>query len=145
MAVNANAKERWQVAVAGEARDLSPYGWAAAAEGFVEYCTELDGRRIGYVDSPAYRFADGGGRWHDFGPLATDGAVALLFEAPGRLRLIPLAEATAVSLTLPASARLEPVDAAGTPITTPAVQPQRDGERVKLPVAGVEAWLIETP
>ena len=145
VAVNTNAQERWQVEIGGDRRDLSPYGWAAAAEGFVEYCTEVDGRRIGYVDSPAYRFADGGGRWHDFGPLATDGAVALLFEAPGRMRLIPLAQVTSVSLTLPATARLEPIDAAGARIDGAAAQPQRNSERVTLPTAGIEAWLISEP
>jgi len=145
VAVNAHRAERWQVELGGTSYDLSPFGWAAVGDAFVEYCTEIDGRRIGFVDSPAYRFADGGGRWRDFGAIATDGAVAWVHEEAGRSRLIPLAEVTRVRLALPADCRIEPLDAEGAPVTGDGVQPRREGDGVILNSAGVDAWAISSP
>jgi hypothetical protein len=145
VAVNGNRSQRWQVEVGGPSYDLSPFGWAAVGEGFREYCTEVDGRRLGFVDSPAYRFADGGGRWQEFGEIATDGAVAWLFEGPGRGRLIPLAEVTSVRVALPANAQVEPLDAADQPLTDDGIRPRREGDHVTLPAAGVEAWRVTQP
>lgn len=142
VAVNGNRTEPWRVDVGGRTCDLSPFGWAAAADGFEEFCTERDGRRIGFVHSPAYRFADGGGRWEDFGDLATDGAVAWLFEADGRQRLIPLAQVTSVRVRLPAGANILALDAAGSPMADPGTAPRREGEWVTLQAGGVDAWVI---
>ena len=140
VAVNYNATERWQVELGGNGYDLSPFAWAAVADAFKESCTEQDGRRIGFVDSPAYLFADGGGKLRDFGPIATDGAVVVLRDDPQRLRLIPLADATTVSLDIAPGARVQAYDANDQPLAVEAVA--REGGRATLPLQGVDYWLI---
>ncbi len=140
VAVNYNPKQRWTVEVGGQRYDLSGYGWAAAGDGFVEFCTEQDGRRIGYVDSPVYRFADGGGKRHDFGPIATDGAVVIRKDDSRGLRLIPLVEATTVSLDAAGSPSIVAYDEADRPIERTDVR--WDGHRVTLGLKGVDYFII---
>jgi hypothetical protein len=108
-AVNYDPAATWEVEVGGVTYALQGYAWAAAGPGgFVEYCTERDGRRIGYVGCDAYTFADGGGALHDFGPIETDGAVVLRKDTG---KLIPLAGATQVALALPEGTVVEGFDA----------------------------------
>lgn len=141
VAVNYNPDKPWKVTVGGKARDLQGYAWAAAGPGFEELCTVINGRRIGFVDSPAYLFADGGGKWEDFGPIASDGAVALVRDEPEGLRLIPLADVTAVSVDLPAGSRLDAYDRQDRLIGPAATEP--DGARMKVTVAdGVDYYRV---
>ena len=106
----------------------------------MEFCTEQDGRRVGFVDSPAYLYADGGGTLQDFGPIATDGAVVLMREGPQRGQLIQLEAATQVTLDVPQDAPLRAFDAKDQPLDLrPAA---RQGNRVTLPLAGVDYWVI---
>jgi len=153
VAVNCNPTARWTVELGGRTYDLSSYGWAAVAgNDFVEYCTETPpappsqggetkGRRIGYVDSPIYRFADGGGKLHDFGPLATDGAVVLRKDDPRGLKIIPLAQVTTVTLDLPQEATIEAFNAADEPLGP--VEVKREGNRVTFaPPPEAEYFLV---
>jgi len=142
VAVNYNAKERWTTEVAGKKYDLSSFGWATASgNDFVEYCTELEGRRIGYVDSPVYRFADAGGRLHDFGPVATDGTVAIRKDDPRGNKIIPIAQVTTISLEAPEGACVQAYDA--TDKTLGDVPCIREGKRLKLtPVKDAEYYLV---
>jgi len=162
VAVNYNAKERWTVKVAGKTYDLSSYGWAAAApDGFVEYCTEVDSRRISYVDSPVYRYADASGKLYDFGPIATDGALVIKKNDPRGLKLIPLVQATdaskydywpgasspisygvtTVSLDAPDGTRIEAFDAADKLLGT--IKTKREGKRLAFrPVPQAEYYII---
>ena len=142
VAVNYNRTERWQVEVGGPEYDLSPAGWAAAADGFVEYCTEIDGRRLGYVDSPVYRYADAGGKLHDFGPIATDGTVVLRKDQSGGRKLLVLDRTKTVSLDLPEGTRVEAYDEADRRM--PPVATAREGGRVMLSAEGVDYFVLTT-
>ncbi len=111
---NCNPTARWQVEVAGKPRDLSPDSWAAAmGDEFEEYCTEVDGVRIGYVRSPAYLLGDGGGKWHDFGTIATDGAVAVLADDGGGREVIPFTPASRIAIATDGAVRVEALDEPG--------------------------------
>ncbi|MBI3922129.1 MAG: hypothetical protein HY318_11980, partial [Armatimonadetes bacterium] len=131
VAVNCNSKDRWTAKLKGMEYELSGYSWAAAGpRGFVEYCTEVDGRRVGYVDSPFYRFADGGGKVFDFGPVATDGAVVVRKDDARGLKIIPIAQVTALTLGLPPGARIEAFDVADKSLGN--VDTKREGRRTKI-------------
>jgi hypothetical protein len=143
VAVNYNPGKPWKVTLLGRERDLQGYAWAASAPGFEEFCTVVEGRRIGYVDSPAYLYCDGGGQWQDFGPIASDGAVALVRNEPQGLRLIPLADVTAISVELPAGAVLEAYDNQDRPLGLAETAP--DGARTRVTVAaGVDYYRVVT-
>lgn len=142
VAVNCNPTDRWAVELGGRTYDLASYSWAATCgEEFVEYCTDADGQRIGYVDSPVYRFADGGGQWYNFGPLATDGAVALRKDDPRGLKIIPLAQVTTVTLDVPQEATIEAFNA--TDEALGPVEVKREGNRVTFaPRPEAEYYLV---
>ncbi|HQK94333.1 MAG TPA: hypothetical protein PLD23_12550 [Armatimonadota bacterium] len=111
---NCNPTSRWPVEVGGQRRDLSPDSWAAVlGDEFEEYCTEVDGVRIGYVRSPAYLFADGGGTWHDFAALATDGAVAVLADAGCGREVVPFTAASRIIVATDGPVRVEALDESG--------------------------------
>ena len=85
--VNRSDAEKWEVP-AGQGIVLTPSSWAATGpDGFLTYCTEAEGRRIGFVRDDALRFADGGGKEHDFGGLVTAGMVVVR-GAPGAAEVI---------------------------------------------------------
>lgn len=97
--VNYHPRDRWQVQVGGTDYDLGPYAWVARdPSGFLEYSTDVEGRRVNFVQSPEFLFADAGGKLHDFGPVATDGEVVLKNEGPTGKRLIAIVPGTRLSL-----------------------------------------------
>ncbi len=142
VAVNYNAGQRWSTTVGGKPYDLSSYGWAAiGGDGFVEYCTELDGRRIGFVDSPVYCFADAGGKRYEFGRLGCDGMVVIRKDDPRGNKIIPITSAGSISLEAPEGANLEAYDATDRP--RGRVQAKREGTRLMfIPVKDAEYYLL---
>jgi hypothetical protein len=110
VAVNCNPTSRWKATVGGKAYDLSTDAWAAAqGDDFEEFCTEIDGRRVGFVRSPEYMLADSGGRWYDFGLVATDGAVAIrrVHRAKHAYEVLVIAPATAIEVPADLGTRAE--------------------------------------
>jgi hypothetical protein len=78
MEVHANGsfEHDWDVAVGGVRYHLPPTGYVAAlGDEFLEYSAEVGGRRVDFVRSPAYTYADGRGRAHRFPGVRTDGGV----------------------------------------------------------------------
>ena len=141
LAVNYNAAGTWAVELGGRTFELTGYSWAAVqGDKFVEYCTEADGARIAWVDAPAYRFADAGGTWRDFGPLACDGAVVVRPEGD-RLRVIPVAQMTRLAVEARRATRVEAFDAQDKPLgPVPATQ---EGARLAFDmVEGAEYYLV---
>lgn len=77
--VNGSFTDSWRVTVCGRTFTLPPQGWCAADKsGFLEYSAVRNGRRVDYVRSPAYTFADGRGVATDFPGFRTDAALILL-------------------------------------------------------------------
>ncbi len=142
VAVNCNPQQRWEVKLAGTTYDLSAYGWAAVQSGeFEEYCTELDGTRVGFVKSAAYCFADGGGRMRDFGTVATDGAIAVRVASSGACRVIVIAKPTRIAIEAAEPATVEAFDEAGTSVGKVCFT--RDGARIAFEHAEqAESYLI---
>jgi hypothetical protein len=141
VAVNCHPKERWRVKVGAKEHDLSTDGWAAGqGEEFEEYSTVLDGRRIGFVRSPAYWFADGGGQVRDFGSIATDGAVAVRPKDADGFKVIVFPPLTSITVQHPTATTAEAFDGAGNSLGRAPVE--RTGERVTLPVQPRAEWYV---
>lgn len=87
--VNCSEDSDWPVTVDGESYLLPPFGWLAlGADDFTEYSCLRNGARADYVDSPVYRYLDGGDAIAESPGLSADGAVALRKLQPGRWQLI---------------------------------------------------------
>ena len=87
--VNGHPTDIWKVAGA----KLPPNGWVvddSKAKKLVAFSALVDGRRADYVDSPAYIYADGRGRFTRFDKAACDGQMIALLRADGTLELIPV-------------------------------------------------------
>ena len=56
------------------------------------YSAMVDGRRADYVDSPAYRYADGRGRFTRFDKVACDGQLIVHKHADGACEVIPVGD-----------------------------------------------------
>jgi len=138
--VNYSRSDAWRVRSRGREIELAPDSWAAArGDGFRQYCTVVDGRRVSWARTPELTFADAGGRWHDFGPIATDGEVVLKREGPTGRRLSVLDRTTRVALDEPV-ARAKAADGAGRPIGEVDVQ-RHPGGRVELAVPPAALWI----
>jgi hypothetical protein len=142
VAANCNASKRWVVELGGRKYDLGPFGWAAQdGKGFEEYSTEIDGVRVNFVRSPVYTFADGGGKMHDFGTVATDGAVAVRKAKSGGVEVSVIAKSTQITIEAADGAKVEAFDEAGKSMG--AVSTTREGGRVTFAhVAGAESYAI---
>ena len=74
---------------------LPPNGWFVpmAKDGKLIACSALvDGHRADYVDSPAYLYADGRGRFTRFAKAACDGQLIVHKRAEGAMEVIPVGE-----------------------------------------------------
>jgi len=142
VAVNCNPQERWVVELGGKQYDLSPFGWAARdGQGFEEYSTEIEGARVNFVRSPEYLFADGGGQWRDFGPVATDGAVAVRKTPRGGPEVLVISKPTRLAIEAGEGAQVEALDEDESPLGAPAVV--REGRRLVFShVEGAASYLI---
>jgi len=81
---NGSFTEAWRVTADGQTYDLPPNGWLAAqGREFLEYSALRDGRRVDFVRSPVYTFADGRGAPTDFGDLKATNAVVVLHQRGG--------------------------------------------------------------
>jgi len=143
VAANCNPDKRWTVTLAGKQYDLSPFAWAAVqGADFEEYSTDLDGIRVNFVRSPAYIFADGGGKWRNFGAIATDGAVAIRKAKTGGTEVIVIAKPTRIALDAPAGVRIEAFDEEERSLGE--VKATRDGGRLSFEhVEGAESYLVQ--
>ena len=78
---NGSFTQTWRVAAGDQAYELPPSGWVAMqGKEFLEYSAIRDGRRVDYVRSPVYTFADGRGVATDFGGLKATNAVIILHK-----------------------------------------------------------------
>ncbi len=86
--VNGQMEDTWQ----SEHAELPPNGWyARSADGeLLEYSANVNGRRIDYVESPAYDFLDARGTFVRRERLAADGAVVSSREGEETVEVIPV-------------------------------------------------------
>lgn len=96
--VNCNREKRWKVTAGGRDFNLAPYSWVCVGPEFLEYSTEIDGRRTSFVDSPVYTYADAGDKAYDFGPLETAGSLVIRKDDPRGLKIIPISGTASVRL-----------------------------------------------
>ncbi len=76
--VNGSWDKPWRVSVGGREHLLPPTGFVAAmGDELLVYSAEVGGKRVDYVNSPKYVYADARGTSHAFAELETDGAVAV--------------------------------------------------------------------
>jgi hypothetical protein len=75
--VNGSVNASWTVKRGRDTWTLPPYGWVAAGPDFLDVSAELDGRRVDYVDSPAYIYYDGGDAWTPFRGVACAGSLVI--------------------------------------------------------------------
>lgn len=134
VAANYNADRPWVVRLGAGETTLNGFSWAASGLGLEEFCTVSEGRRLGYVDCPAYLFADAGGKWHDFGPIATDGTVVLHRQGDLAGRLLVLGPTTELALQLAPGTKLRAFDREDKLLSQAALAAP-DKARVKLPAA----------
>ncbi|MHB1457360.1 MAG: hypothetical protein ACYC0V_10650 [Armatimonadota bacterium] len=88
--VNRNDTKHWKLNIDGFDIDLTPSGWYVSGDGFREYSTEIDGRRVSFVDSPVYTYANAGPVSYDFGAVETAGSLVIRKDPRG-LKIIPIA------------------------------------------------------
>ncbi len=86
--VNGHPEEKWAV----DGMVLPPNGWLVRSDDgeLLAYSALVDGRRADYVDSPAYIYADGRGRFTRFPKAACDGQLIAHKREHGRFEVIPL-------------------------------------------------------
>lgn len=87
--VNGNKTQPWTV----DGRTLPPNGWLVRDPVKRELVAEsllYDGHRVDYVESPAYYYADGRGRFTRFARLACDGPLIAHRRDGGALEVIPV-------------------------------------------------------
>ena len=89
-AVNGNPTDNWECSLAGVHRELPPFGYAAVHPALVVLSGLVDGRRVDYVEAPAYWYGDGRGRFAKLGKVAADGPMVVLPRAAGQYEVIPL-------------------------------------------------------
>ena len=86
---NGSFKRNWRVSLDGQTYDLPPNGWVAAqGDDFLEYSALHNGRRVDFVRSPVYTFADGRGAPTSFGDIKATHAVIVLHERWGETHVI---------------------------------------------------------
>lgn len=89
MTVNLNPTEPWTVAQDGQTYELPPYGWVAGKPGSIlAYSALVEGKRLDYVDCPAYTYLNTGAECRRVGPLEVQGAAWLKKDATG-WRVLP--------------------------------------------------------
>ena len=97
--VNGHAGDTWKTPEA----ELPPGGWFVRGGDDVPllaFSAIVNGHRADYVNSPAYIYADGRGRFTRFEKAATDGQVIAHRRADGSLEVIPVGECSQFGLSL---------------------------------------------
>lgn len=96
--VNGHGTEIWKTPEAV----LPPNGWFAKdREGkLIAFSALVDGRRVDYVDSPAYLYADGRGRLTRFAKMLCDGPMIAHKRPGGTLEVIPVTGCTKFAVSL---------------------------------------------
>jgi hypothetical protein len=96
--VNGHPTATWTTARA----ELPPNGWWAGREDgkLVAFSAQVDGHRADYVDSPAYFYADGRGRFTRFNKAASDGQLIAHRRADGTLEVIPVGQCATFGVSL---------------------------------------------
>ena len=82
---------------------LPPNGWCVTdgKDGkLVAWSALVDGHRVDYVDSPAYLYADGRGRFTKFDHAACDGQLIVHKRAEGAMEVIPVGECRKFGVSL---------------------------------------------
>jgi hypothetical protein len=141
--VNVNPTETWQPAGAPLDLALTRHAWAASrGTDFLTYSTQTDGRRVSFARCPDYVFAEAGGKWQDFGDIATDGEVVFLPHDPAGPRLIAIDKTTKVTLRAGrAVSKIVATDEAGKPLGEAPFT--REGDRITFSAVdkAVDYWL----
>jgi len=99
VAVNGHPAETWKTPDA----ELPPNGWFVrdTQDGkLIAWSAVVDGHRADYVDSPAYIYADGRGRFTRFDKAACDGQLIAHKRPDKTLELIPLGKCSEFAVSL---------------------------------------------
>ncbi len=97
--VNGHQTDTWTIPEA----ELPPAGWyVRGGDGppLLAFSAIVDGHRADYVDSPAYIYADGRGRFTRFEKAAADGQLIAHHRADGSLEVIPVGECSRLAVSL---------------------------------------------
>ncbi|HUT90523.1 MAG TPA: hypothetical protein VMY37_13560 [Thermoguttaceae bacterium] len=97
--VNGHPTETWKTPEA----ELPPNGWYAedTRDGkLIARSAIVEGHRADYVDSPAYVYADGRGRFTRFDKAACDGQLVAHKRADGSVELIPVGKCSTLAVSL---------------------------------------------
>jgi len=90
-----NFGEQAYLAQAGRRRyELPQYGFLVTGPNVLAYRAVAEGRTVTFVKTPTAVYADAAGKTYDFGPVKTDGRVAVEVVAAGEVRVIPLTGTT---------------------------------------------------
>lgn len=138
--VNGHPDENWAV----DGMVLPPNGWLARSDDgeLLAYSALLDGRRADYVDSPAYVYADGRGRFTRFPKAASDGQLIAHKREDGRFEVIPVGECREFAIGLDGrSADVTALDEEGTQIGSPEIRYSRGLVHV-LPVPRAFSYVV---
>ncbi|NMC21688.1 MAG: hypothetical protein GYA33_14855, partial [Thermogutta sp.] len=122
--VNGHPEENWAV----DGMVLPPNGWLARSDDgdLLAYSALVDGRRADYVDSPAYVYADGRGRFTRFPKAACDGQMIAHKREDGRFEVIPVGACREFAIGLGGrSAEVTALDEEGTEIGSPEIRYSR--------------------
>jgi len=110
--VNGHPKDSWKT----ECFELPPNGWHVDdPQGkLTAWSLTFDGHRADYVDSPAYVYADGRGRFTRFLEAACDGQVVAQKRPDGSLEVVPVGHCTVFAVSLDGKAgKAEALDSEG--------------------------------
>ncbi len=96
--VNGHQSETWII----DGNVLPPNGWYVEdpSDTLTAFSKSVDGRRIDYVDSPAYLYANGRGEFTRFGKCACNGQLLARKLDDGRLEVIPVNSTIAFAVAL---------------------------------------------
>lgn len=96
---NGHGDAQWSIDLSGEDVALPPSGYAACLPGvLLEYSALRSGKRVDFVDAPAYLFADGRGFMTDFGTVRTAQALIVRKVDAVTVEVIPVGDSTQVAL-----------------------------------------------
>jgi hypothetical protein len=110
VAVNGHPQDTWKIG----GRELPPDGWYVKGVGSGQSAVDsdrpaadfsaesvlVDGHRADYVDSPAYTYCDGRGRFTRFPKAAADGTMIAHRRPDGRVEVIPVDGCTVFGVAL---------------------------------------------
>ncbi len=97
--VNGHPTESWKTPLG----ELPPNGWHVEdplGKKLVAWSMRIDGRRADYVDSPAYLYADGRGRFTRFPKAASNGQLVAHKRPDGSFEVIPVGPSAEFGISL---------------------------------------------